>query len=85
LTPDAASYQSRQGLMLLSNLGMADLVASTLDDYVRIAATLASDLPRLAALRAGLRQRMARSPITDGVGLTRKLEAAYQEMWARLG
>lgn len=78
------TYHSRQGLMLLSNLGMADLLAKTPEQYLEIAARLASDLPRLAELRSALRARMAASPITDGVGLTRKLEAAYLNMWRRL-
>ena len=41
----------RGGLSILSNLGLADLVAYDTDQYVRIAVNLAGDLPRLRELR----------------------------------
>ena len=75
------SYRARQGLMLLTNLGLPELIASTPQEYVRIAVELANDLPRLAALRAGLRERMRASPIMDGAGFARDLGAAYRDMW----
>jgi hypothetical protein len=40
-----------------------------------------SDLPRLAALRGGLRERLRRSPMLDAVSFTWNLEAAYRWMW----
>jgi predicted O-linked N-acetylglucosamine transferase (SPINDLY family) len=50
---------------------------------VRIAAGLAADLPRLAELRAGLRDRVQGSPLADGPRYTRQVEAAYRGMWRR--
>lgn len=56
---------SRQGLSFLQTLGLADdWVAADADDVVRRAAWVAQR-PRLAALRAGLRDRMAASPLCD--------------------
>ncbi|HJT79325.1 MAG TPA: tetratricopeptide repeat protein [Gemmataceae bacterium] len=74
---------SRAGLSLLSNVGLPELVARGPAEYVRIAAGLAADLPRLAALRAGLRDRMLRSPLTDAPRFARKIEAAFRAMWHR--
>ena len=74
---------SRAGLSQLSNLGLTEIAARTPDEYVRIAAQLASDLPRLAALRAGLRERMKRSPLMDGAQFARAIESAYRTMWRR--
>jgi protein O-GlcNAc transferase len=71
----------RAGRSLLRNLGVPELVAQSPDDYVDIAAGLASDLPKLAGLRAALRRRMAASPLMDGPRFDRALEAAYREMW----
>jgi len=56
----------RAGLSQLTNLELTDLVAHTSEQYVRIAAELAKDLPRLAELRKTLRQRMEVSPLMDG-------------------
>jgi predicted O-linked N-acetylglucosamine transferase (SPINDLY family) len=77
------SFVSRTGVSMLTCLGMTDLIADTAEDYVAIAARLAGDLGRLAALRAGLRERMARSPLTDAKRFTLNLEKAYREMWER--
>ena len=38
---------------------------------------------RLAALRATLRDRMLRSPLTDARSFTRDIESAYRGMWQR--
>jgi predicted O-linked N-acetylglucosamine transferase (SPINDLY family) len=72
---------SRQTLGFLRVIGLPELAAASADDYVRIASSLAPDLPRLAAIRRTLRQRMADSPLCDGAAFTRNLEAAYRTMW----
>jgi predicted O-linked N-acetylglucosamine transferase (SPINDLY family) len=73
----------RGGLSILSNLGLPELVAHDAEQYVRIAAELAADLPRLSDLRATLRQRMQRSSLMDAPRFARNIEAAYREMWRR--
>lgn len=72
---------SRAGLSQLTNLGLEELAAHTPDDFVRIATELAADLPRLAALRAGLRERLRRSPLMDGVGFARNVENTCRTLW----
>jgi hypothetical protein len=42
------------------------ITISARSTYVELAVSLAADLPGLAALRAGLRERMASSPLCDG-------------------
>jgi predicted O-linked N-acetylglucosamine transferase (SPINDLY family) len=71
----------RAGYSQLTNLGLAWLTATTPEEYVRIAADLAGDLPRLKDLRAGLRERMRRSPLTDARGFAQAIEQAYRDMW----
>ena len=71
----------RGGLSLLRNLGLPELAARSDDAYLAIAKGLADDLPRLADLRAGLRARVARSPLMDGPRFARGVEAAYRQMW----
>jgi predicted O-linked N-acetylglucosamine transferase (SPINDLY family) len=72
---------SRAGWSQLSNLGLADLVARTEDQYVAIARALAGDLPRLEQLRATLRSRMEDSVLMDGPRFARQIEDAYRAMW----
>lgn len=58
---------SRQGLSFLQTLDLAgDWVAADADDFVRRAAARMKDRAGLAALRAGLRGRMAAGPLCDG-------------------
>jgi predicted O-linked N-acetylglucosamine transferase (SPINDLY family) len=72
---------SRAGLSVMSNLGLAEWVASTKDEYVAIAIGLASDLPRLAEWRRTLRSRMEGSVLMDGPRFARNIEEAYRGMW----
>ena len=74
---------SRGGLSLLSNVGLAELVAHDVGQYVQIAADLASDRARLTQLRSSLRQRMLNSPMLDAPRFARDVEAAYRWMWRR--
>ena len=81
VTRSGEIFQSRAGMSILGSMGLDELVARSDDEYVRIAVALARDGERLAALRAGLRERMRASPLTDGRGYARALETAYRGMW----
>jgi protein O-GlcNAc transferase len=72
---------SRAGLSQLTNLGLADLVAHSEEDYVEIAVALAGDLPRLEELRSTLRRRLKNSVLMDAPHFARQVEEAYREMW----
>jgi predicted O-linked N-acetylglucosamine transferase (SPINDLY family) len=76
-------HAARVGSSLLAAVGLDELLAESVDGYVDAAVRLASDLERLATLRAGLRDRMRASPLMDGAGLTRALENSYLELWER--
>jgi predicted O-linked N-acetylglucosamine transferase (SPINDLY family) len=62
-------------------VGLPELVAGSVDDYLAIAAGLAADPQRLAALRSSLRARMLSSPLCDVSGFTRRLEETYRGLW----
>jgi predicted O-linked N-acetylglucosamine transferase (SPINDLY family) len=57
------------------------LIARDPDEYIRLAVALSHDAPRLAGLRAMLRERMAASPLMDAARFARDVEHAYREMW----
>jgi len=73
----------RGGLSILSNVGLQDLAARDVDQYLSIAMRLARDLPRLRQLRATLRQRMQASPLMDAPRFARNMEAVYRDLWRR--
>lgn len=72
---------SRSAASILSTAGLADWIASTPEDYVRLAAEFARNEALLAELRGSLRQKMRRSPIMDETAFVRDLEGAYRTMW----
>jgi predicted O-linked N-acetylglucosamine transferase (SPINDLY family) len=74
-------FVSRTGETILTNIGLAECVADSEDAYIAKARALTADLPRLAELRSQLRSRLLNSPLCDGAGFTRDLEAAYRTMW----
>ncbi len=71
----------RAGYSQLSNLGLPEFVAWSHDQFVSIATELARDRPRLAQLRATLRERMEHSPLMDADRFARNIEAAFRQMW----
>jgi protein O-GlcNAc transferase len=81
VTRVGATVVGRAGLCQAMNLGLPELVASTADEYVKIAVGLGTDLERLAALRVSLRDRMERSPLMDAPRFVRNLEGAYRQAW----
>jgi predicted O-linked N-acetylglucosamine transferase (SPINDLY family) len=74
---------SRAGLSILSNVGLPQLVVDSDERYIATAIKLASDVPKLAEMRANLRQQMSASPLMDGKRFARDVEAAFREMWKR--
>jgi protein O-GlcNAc transferase len=72
---------SRGGVSILNNVGLPELIADNTGQYVRIAAGLAADLPRLDRLRSGLREKMRLSTLMNAPRFARNIEAAYRRMW----
>lgn len=75
-------HAARVGASLLTHTGLADWIAHDEDDYIRVAAAAAQDLPRLAELRRTLRERIRLSPLCDAAAFTRGLEDAFAAMIA---
>ena len=75
------TFASRHSLSHLSAMGLTETVARDLDEYVELAVSLAGDWPRLADLRAGLRPRMAASPLCDGKRFATNLSSILHSVW----
>ena len=81
VTCPGETFASRHSLGHLSNVGLTETIASTLDEYVERAVSLANDLPQLASLRAGLRERVAASPLCDGKRFAANLTILLRDAW----
>lgn len=74
-------HAGRVGASLLTQVGLTDLIASSVDGYVEVAASLAADRHRLARLRQTMRERMRASSLCDAPRFARKIESAYRAAW----
>ncbi|HEY9613465.1 FkbM family methyltransferase [Allocoleopsis sp.] len=83
ITLAGQAHVSRVGVSLLSSVRLEDLIAQSPEAYIQKAVDLASDLERLQALRANLRDRMAASPLTNASLIVQSVEEAYRMMWQR--
>lgn len=77
------AFVSRMGVTLLHNVGLQALIAENPAQYIATAVALARDLPRLRALRTGLRERVAASPLMDGKRFAGHFAQALRDMWAQ--
>ncbi len=75
------TFAGRHSLSHLSNVGLTETIANDLDEYVELAISFAGDLPRLAAVRAGLRERMESSPLCDGKRFATHLASLLRDVW----
>ncbi|HEX8324703.1 MAG TPA: tetratricopeptide repeat protein [Tepidisphaeraceae bacterium] len=81
VTPAGTAHVGRVGMSLLTSVGLGEFIAPSVEDFAAVAVKTVADLMKLAAVRSSLRRRMAASPLMDGRGFVRKLEAAYRTMW----
>lgn len=81
VTLKGPSLAGRIGASMLARSGLVDLIAESPADYVRIAAGLAGDLPRLAALRDGMHRRLASSSLANGKIIAEETEQTYRDLW----
>lgn len=71
------------GASVLTAVGRPEWIAHSEDEYVDKLVALASDLPALATIRAGLRQEMQASALMDEPGFARDVEDAYFAMFQK--
>lgn len=74
-------HAARVGFDLLGQVGLSDQALPDVDAYVAKAIALAGDIPGLARLRSGLRERMRASSLCDAPRFARAFEAGLRRMW----
>jgi predicted O-linked N-acetylglucosamine transferase (SPINDLY family) len=75
------TYVSRQGAMLMDRVGHPGFIAESADGLVKLAKEWSEKRQELASIRAGLRERIAESPICDARRYVRNLESALRTAW----
>lgn len=83
LTCAGGTFAGRVAASLLTNIGLPDLIASSQEDYERLAVAFATQPDRLNALRQKLDANRLTAPLFDTERFTRHLEQAYAAMHAR--
>jgi predicted O-linked N-acetylglucosamine transferase (SPINDLY family) len=83
VTCPGSPFAARVSASLLEAIGMAELIAPSLESYERLLLSLAEDPAALAATKAKLAQNRATHPLFDTVAFVRSLEDAYLAMWER--
>lgn len=73
----------RIGMSILTGLGRPEWITYDEAAYIDKLVSLASDVPGLARIRAGLRQEMQASALMDEPGFARKVEQAYRDMFKK--
>ena len=76
-------HAARVGASLLSQIGLTDLIANSVEEYVEVAVALARNPGRLDDMRRSLRPQLLASPLCDGRASARKIEATFRKMWHR--
>jgi len=77
LTVAGQDCRSRQGVSILTSVGLADFIAESPEKLVGLASIWAAQTDALADLRSCLRDMMTQSPLMDAAGFVRNLEEAY--------
>ncbi|MDP3173260.1 MAG: tetratricopeptide repeat protein [Phenylobacterium sp.] len=74
-------FLSHVGESVARNAGLADWIAQDQAEYVAMAFRRAADLPALATVRAGLRERLGDQPLFDAARFAGDLQDALWGMW----
>jgi predicted O-linked N-acetylglucosamine transferase (SPINDLY family) len=77
------TFAGRHAASHLHAVGLREWVAPDAEGYVRTAVSLVGEREKLRELRAGLRERVAASPLCDGKRFADRLEPELRRLWRR--
>ncbi len=83
ITLAGKTYASRMSTSTLTQARFPQWIASSQENYIAIARSLAEDRANLASLRSSMRDRLKAAPILDAAGFTKSLECALRNIWQR--
>ena len=83
LTLAGTTMPGRQSAAVLHHTGLSDFIARSPQQLVELARSWSARVDELAALRAGMRQRIAALPLLREQRVARGLEQALEAIWSR--
>ena len=81
ITLAGRTHRSRVGASLLSNVGLEEFIAESVEDYVEKGVRLANNVKMRKSIHLDLQSRMARSFLMDSAQFIRSLERTYRWMF----
>lgn len=81
ITLQGSHFVSRMSSSILTAVGLAELVANSLEEYEALAIRLACTPDELQAIRERLAKNCLTEPLFDTPRFVRNLEKAYKRMW----
>jgi predicted O-linked N-acetylglucosamine transferase (SPINDLY family) len=81
LTCRGETFASRVAASTLGAAGLGELITTNLDEYERLALSLARSPDALSRMRQKLHDARSSCPLFDTQRFRRHLESAYQTMW----
>ncbi len=81
ITLTGQTHYGRVATSFLKVLGLEELIATTKEEYVKIALSLAQNPQHLKDYRQNLRERILRSPLCDGVQNIQEVEKHLRQIW----
>lgn len=76
-------HGERFGMSILKNLGLAEFVTDSIEQYIERAAGLAGDFELLAVLHQNLRTMLKKSPLMAEKAYVKNIEAGYELVWRK--
>ena len=74
-------HSTRFGYSILQNIGIGELAAGSVEEYIEKAVAVARDRELLEYLHQSLRRMMEKSPVMDMKGYMKEIEERYREIW----
>jgi Predicted O-linked N-acetylglucosamine transferase, SPINDLY family len=83
ITHPMSRVVSRQTHAILNQIGLAELSADTIDEYIQTAINLARDPNKINTLRQSMRQRMQASNLMNATAFTQNLESTLINLYTQ--
>ena len=77
------TFPGRVAASILHAVGLPEMITGSLEEYERLAVTLARDPERLMRIKTKLRRNRDTEPLFNTTRFTRNLESAYATIWQR--